>query len=809
MRCDAAEEQASQLQTSLRSLKRDMQARVSELEQELRLVKEASEMALSDYERKQGREMRELKEQLQAGDSELLAMRGNILELSRALEERKREVDGCRESLREASEREARLQMDLIACQQQQQQQGKAPPPVVPSSGHGEQLVTKLMEQRDAAKAALEEAQSRLLDKETEIGQLRDVLAQLSPRRIGGVPSVLAAVAGASKPSSSHLKPRDRFRGLSVQLPHPFPGNSSSPASVPPLALESSVDSLPDLSSLQQAFMALVPSPTTSTVAPARSRPQPPGGSGAHNPVDGSSRYPGSLPEHNLPLSSEEDETMIPSPSSSSPNVNFEPKSFRQHFASDGIHPVGPRGDLEVLLRPFAESLLQQFQAQAQNGQELDHLREAARQLGEENIRLKSTLAIMRNEMEALSGQRQQQQQGPEEGDEHSLRHSISLLRAELEESDKDVLQAMQHVHVLQRQLSAVALHNNSSEESTSAGIRQQDDLTLAAGGETELSFLRTRAHDLSMENRSLRRRLLQSRLLPPPGNLPNESRERDRPENDDLSPVPSFVMTRPSPLPVGSVEGGDLDAELDEARQTVARVSAENGRLMELSNSLRAERDRLLHLVSALTARELSAGESDEFESEIEEVTLKANLSRPRPHVAHLSQSSLAISNQDQPETSDSVSFLPQPNQDSPPPHSPDAPFSFQSLEPSQLFTPLPTSQHTKSKSLPSASSKEPRDPIAALNAVAIARAQHHRQQSAASDEGSITNQVNLHIGAISPSSRLPSAVPGSASSRETASQRSKLLALQRRKEVEARQVELDEMRPQVRNYNIKDNVE
>jgi hypothetical protein len=44
------------------------------------------------------------------------------------------------------------------------------------------------------------------------------------------------------------------------------------------------------------------------------------------------------------------------------------------------------------------------------NHQELDQLRETARQLSEENIRLKGTLTMMRNEMEVLLLQQQQQQ---------------------------------------------------------------------------------------------------------------------------------------------------------------------------------------------------------------------------------------------------------------------------------------------------------------------------------------------------------------------------------------------------------------
>ena len=79
-----------------------------------------------------------------------------------------------------------------------------------------------------------------------------------------------------------------------------------------------------------------------------------------------------------------------------------------------------------------------------------------------------------------------------------------------------------------------------------------------------------------------------------------------------------------------------------------------------------------------------------------------------------------------------------------------------------------------------------------------------HHRSVVVAGEVGGMSPPHDptfapLVASQLSPGSRPPSAVPGSASSRETASQRTRLQALQRRGEEEA-------SRPRVRNYNMRD---
>ena len=95
-------------------------------------------------------------------------------------------------------------------------------------------------------------------------------------------------------------------------------------------------------------------------------------------------------------------------------------------------------------------------------------------------------------------------------------------------------------------------------------------------------------------------------------------------------------------------------------------------------------------------------------------------------------------------------------------------------------------------------------RDRSADMAEVAVARAQHRSRSPTAEGRGGVVSASGeggegVQASAISPGSRPPSVVPGSASSRETASQRSRLQALQRRREEEA-------TRPRVRNYNQRD---
>jgi hypothetical protein len=115
----------------------------------------------------------------------------------------------------------------------------------------------------------------------------------------------------------------------------------------------------------------------------------------------------------------------------------------------------------------------------------------------------------------------------------------------------------------------------------------------------------------------------------------------------------------------------------------------------------------------------------------------------------------------------------------------------------------------------------------------VAVARAQHYLTQQAASQQALVSRQLEAlealelaadmalqqqheqqqqqqggdlgpqgAVAAGSPTARPPSAVPGSASSRETESQRARLRALQQRQQ----QQQLEAGKPKVRNYAIRD---
>lgn len=94
-------------------------------------------------------------------------------------------------------------------------------------------LVSSLAQQRDAANSALSDAQSRLLDKEAEIGRLRDRLAggggavgggggaRAAAGTAGPGPGSTAAAMSSAEQHGFDSPSRKRAKGLSVELPPP------------------------------------------------------------------------------------------------------------------------------------------------------------------------------------------------------------------------------------------------------------------------------------------------------------------------------------------------------------------------------------------------------------------------------------------------------------------------------------------------------------------------------------------------------------------------------------------------------------
>lgn len=175
-----------------------------------------------------------------------------------------------------------------------------------------------------------------------------------------------------------------------------------------------------------------------------------------------------------------------------------------------------------------------------------------------------------------------------------------------LQESDRDLQQALRHIEVLQRQLSAssaapatasrTALDPatpSSAEPGTQAsdaeagqqGSGSNSNGPTAAG--PELGFLRSRVHELSAENRALRRQALQLRLSAP-------SQQQAEGTAQGEGGAASCQQGRAQegagePGTPGQQQQEGLREQLTRAELRVTRLQKENEQLMEMSNALRS----------------------------------------------------------------------------------------------------------------------------------------------------------------------------------------------------------------------------
>ena len=475
------------------------------------------------------------------------------------------------------------------------------------------------------------------------------------------------------------------------------------------------------------------------------------------------------------------------------------------------------------------------------------------------------------------------------------------------QESDKDIALALEHVNVLQRQLTYVQMQNNQSSSAApsathdafegipSEGVRKLPDTDLQqGGGAPEIPFLRRRVEHLTVENRQLRRQCAQLKLTAASGGPSNGS---DPPSGEGQSSslltmaqtqtgiIPLFDGSRPPSLTSpgdlqsnghptpgldyqsatqASVREEALQKELSERAAELARLQRENSRLMEMSSALRSERDRLLSQQRATPQAEGLAmaprGRADGGKSGVEAMgspvplpnggLMAVAVSPSRPPAGLATYQPLAASTSDpgsskiqvvarnasssNPDQEHSVSSSRSPSrhpegtqsqQGSELPSS--AIFAQEEVEleravqggrqrhgvlsmsaASGLFTDSSLNKRSRNASLDGSTfavgTMVPlHDRAAAMAEVAVARAQHRSRSPTEGRSGGVGGleeiAEGLQASGLSPGSRPPSGIPGSASSRETASQRARLQALQRRREEEA-------SRPRARNYNQRD---
>jgi hypothetical protein len=156
----------------------------------------------------------------------------------------------------------------------------------------------------------------------------------------------------------------------------------------------------------------------------------------------------------------------------------------------------------------------------------------------------------------------------------------LAVLQAEVQASDADLAHALRHVEALQQQLAAAAGPQPGS--GPAAGRPQP---------EAELLFLRGRLQQLMQGNRQLRRQCAQLQLALAGSGL-------------------HLAAGGASPAAAAAAALGEGQQQQQQQQQALARAQAraeglhqENERLMDLSNSLRAERDRLQQQLAALAA--------------------------------------------------------------------------------------------------------------------------------------------------------------------------------------------------------------
>ncbi|GAX80321.1 hypothetical protein CEUSTIGMA_g7759.t1 [Chlamydomonas eustigma] len=869
------EAEVNLLHGQLRAVKLDMQGKVAELEQELRLLRDTSEMALSDYERRRESELNSIKEELWAQQQEGRLLRERLEGQLKALEEKKADISGFKERLAAAGDRERELQRKLVEVELKMEEQVVHFKEALESEENG--IVKRLMEQRDEANSALQDSQSRLLDKESEIGQLRDMLMQLSPsKRVRAVPEADTTTGNAVVALKSRGGSRLRPSGVEATS---FQGGAGPSSSRAPLTvtvpagnmLQDSTESLPDISQLPSPTNLMlpeaVPSPylrgPTSSSHQAAYLPGSPTWLGAGRPTSAAAAAAAAARAGQYLRVSKESLDELLSP----------PASHLQ-----------PGGGTEVR----SQALVIGADAEQRH---LGALHEAEVQ----NERLRNTLGIMRGEMEAL-------QSAAAVASEVVLPQDVSTLQAELQESDRDIAQTLEHVEVLQKQLAiATAL---SSSSSSPPGGNKSSKVVDAEISEPELSFLRRRVQQLLVENRQLRRQCVQLKLTANQSRLNVDSagsagsavqpvsiggQAPDAPSSQGLgvSAVPSFDVVLPGsstdaspPRRAQTQEEELLRREVSDLGSEVQRLQSENGRLMEMSNALRAERDRL-----AEAGGRPASYEAEEHKFDMGVLPHPASPQPPR-NLGHAQTPAVRS-----PMPSPPVQVPSPPVQQS---TALTVPGSM-SAQPYTLITAVPTSAAAQPEGLSAGSitvhgtqddmrrersqaqqveyvpssavfreeeeeagrlrsrrlapggpassagghavhfftdssmrrggsqqinavgsvendlggSRMPREMRGATAVVAVARARHSSQSPNRSGSPGFSEDRRFNVGvgslqgveagSISPVARPPSSIPGSASSRETLSQRARLRAIQRRAEEDA-------SRPKVRNYNIRE---
>ncbi|GLI67525.1 hypothetical protein VaNZ11_011738 [Volvox africanus] len=304
-----------------------------------------------------------------------------------------------------------------------------------------------------------------------------------------------------------------------------------------------------------------------------------------------------------------------------------------------------------------------------------------------ENQRLRSTLAVMRSEMEALqvaagaaadSVFMQQQQgmawpvgsgggggvletgEGPRDvsigpGGVGAQLNAAALM-AELQESDRDMQQTLEHMELLQRQLQTAraAVNTATATAATASGTTiavtmppgaaagvgpstaspGQRATAAAAAAAAEVTFLRQRVKELTMANRILRRRVMQSQAATAAGaavaaeaagtgtvagfalfdmlgaldkgNTVSADADAD-PDADADADAGATRPTATAELPMAE-KVQQLQQDLDRSRSQLAAARAENEKLMELSGEVRAQRDRYAMQLAALMSTSAAA---------------------------------------------------------------------------------------------------------------------------------------------------------------------------------------------------------
>ena len=300
------------------------------------------------------------------------------------------------------------------------------------------------------------------------------------------------------------------------------------------------------------------------------------------------------------------------------------------HSSDDGMTP---RQDLSAALERTQKTPggdVASLEAQIRS------LRASLAQAEGENERLKHSVAFLRSEMEDMK------HEGHRPGD-------LSL-KAELSAFDQDVQRANQYIEVLQAQISA-------------EGSATEMD---------EVHFLRGRVKELLEENRRIRREILRVKSTslgasienghqrssawiggtetPSSDNIPEiqalknhlESLKAELKRDVDAAQVRSDTVSdslNSLPDRHDSVAGEvsflvkGLSSELVEAKGTVTRLESERDRVMEISNSLKAELDKIMLPLAAQAAPAAVGSQSQEPATEVS--TVLADVAATAPGAA------------------------------------------------------------------------------------------------------------------------------------------------------------------------------